>query len=130
MQKILLIESDIAIANSITSLLEKHNFQTSQLDDLRSSLKILSSENTFDLILIDTCDKKNLEFMQLENYFWSSIDIPILFLTNETNSNSSLEFSEIIPCGIISKESFKTTLIQSIKIAFSINQRIKNTKKK
>lgn len=129
MEKILLIESDIEIANSITSFLEKYNYQTSQLDDLSSSFKILSSENTFDLILIDTCDKKNLEFLQLENYFWSSIDIPILFLTNETNSNSSLEFSEIIPCGIISKESFKITLIQSIKIAFSINQRIKNTKK-
>lgn len=114
--KILIVEDDQLIAFEIQSILNQNGFDADICDSFDSCIKLL---NTFkpELILLDINLKEKHEGIQIGSYLISKYDIPFIYITGYTDSETLKRIQTTRPVGYLSKPLREIDVISNIELA-------------
>lgn len=113
MQKILLVEDDPTIINSLTEFLQNEGFIVRSVDE-QGEAEILILKEDFDLVLLDISLKHGNGFA-LCAAIKSGTDIPIIFLTANSDEYSTVAGFDLGASDYISKPFRPRELVSRIK---------------
>jgi len=126
---ILLVEDDAVIAMNESKELINHGYNVIPVLNSHKALEAISDHNrVIDLILMDINLGNNLDGTEVAKIILKNHDIPLLFLSNYTESEIVEKTENIIFYGYVVKDSGFTVLDASIKMAFKLHQAYQNLK--
>lgn len=118
---ILLVEDDLLSANLGKKVLNEANYHVIICNNAKSAIELVNQNpGGIDLILMDIDLGEGLDGTEAARQILSEHDLPIIFLSNHTESEFVNKTLEIASYGYVLKNQTSTTILASIKMAFNI----------
>lgn len=119
-KRLLIVEDEIIIALHHKTSLEKLGYNVVVANSGEKALKIFSTNQNFDLILMDIDLGEGLDGPDVAVLLLKERDIPVLFLSSHTESHVVARTEKITSYGYVVKNSGISVINASIKMAFKL----------
>ena len=123
---ILLVDDDPIVAISESMKLEDCGYNVIYVPNGNKGIESVNNNHPIDLILMDINLGKNLDGAQTAKKILKDHDIPLLFLSNHTESEVVDKTEDITSYGYVVKDSGIKVLDASIKMAFKLHEANQN----
>ncbi|PWR73257.1 response regulator [Methanospirillum lacunae] len=127
-KKILIVEDEFITSMDLTENLESMGFLVPATTDVAEDVLPLAREHSPDLILMDINLKGEMTGVEASNLIKKELDIPIIFVTGQSDESTILKAIESEPFGYILKPFDDRSLKTSIAMALykhSVEHRLK-----
>jgi len=127
-RKILLVEDEAIIALNFSQMIEKHGFTVVTAKNGTHAVELFESDENISLILMDINLGKGMDGTEAARSILSIRDVPIVFLTNHTDSTTVQKVKNITRYGYVPKNLGEFVLIEAVSMAYELfeaHQRIK-----
>ena len=124
-RKILIVEDDPIIANLIQVFLSKKQYKICGKAETGESAIALAAQEQPDLVLMDINLKGELDGVFAAKYIFNAFNIPVIFLTGNSDDDTIQRAAKAEPFGFITKPFGDTDLYSSIEIGLH-NHEIRN----
>ncbi|MFW6344443.1 MAG: PAS domain S-box protein [Sediminispirochaetaceae bacterium] len=119
-KKILLVEDEALIALNEAKMLERHGFAVSTVYSGEGAVEAVDSDSEISLVLMDIDLGRGMDGTEAAERILEKHDLPIAFLSSHTEAEVVEKTEGITSYGYIVKNSGKTVLLASIKMAFRL----------
>jgi len=120
LKKILLVEDEPIISMAEKMILEKNGYEVLTALSGEKALLAIDAEPGIDLVLMDINLGADMDGTEAASRILEKRDLPLIFLTSHTESDIVSKTEGISSYGYIVKNSGKTVLLASIKMAFRL----------
>ena len=127
---ILLVEDEPLIAAAEERVLLKHGFQVLTASSGERAIQTVRDNGNIDLILMDTDLGDGMDGTEAAKIITAERDIPVIFLSNNTQGDVVEETGEVSSYGYVVKDSGNAVLIASVKMALRLHDAHRELKKR
>ncbi len=117
--KVLIVEDEAIIANEIAECMEENGFETIGIASTADTALDLVANNKPDVILMDISIKGKLNGIELAKRILNSQNLPIIFLTSNSQDTVIKEAMKINPTAFLLKPFNEKELPVAIELAFN-----------
>jgi len=118
MRKIFIIEDDLDLADNIAEILQFHSFDVvGKENSAENSLNLIMDSNP-DIVLMDIILEGEIDGIQLAEQIREKLEIPIIFITANSDHSHLQRISKIENDSFILKPFSKNALITTINLSF------------
>ncbi len=117
--KVLIVEDEALIANEIAECMEENGFETIGIASTADTALDLVANNKPDVILMDISIKGKLNGIELAKRILNSQNLPIIFLTSNSQDTVIKEAMKINPTAFLLKPFNEKELPVAIELAFN-----------
>lgn len=114
---VLIVEDEAMIADHIASVLEDAGYSITAICDEADECLAILSENTPDVILLDINLNSDIDGIDLAHEIKSKYNVPIVFLTSNTDKKTIERAKRVNPLSFIAKPYTNEGLVSNLAIA-------------
>jgi len=119
---ILLVEDDPLLSKVESLILEKHGYRVISVLTGEKAVQMADEHRGINLILMDIDLGKGIDGTEAAQRIIEKHDIPVLFLSSHTDSETVEKTEKITSYGYVVKNTGETVLLASIKMAFKLHE--------